>query len=124
MVSNAFACEPEKSRPRRKSCDRAECTITSMSNDILTSLMPSKYMCNLTMPSMGCCSPVHDIMVMGCDGCCKSIGHLLANLLNVDVRMMDWAHPLSYRAVIGSRRAVCAFSMVLISMSMCTNLGL
>ena len=123
FVSNTFALDPEKSLPNRKSCDRSGCTMMSISNDMVVLLSPLKWMKSVVMPLISCFSPVQDIMEMGCWGCRRCMGVSFANLLRVDVRIIDCAHLLSYRAVIGSRFCFVAASVVLMSMLMWTSLG-
>ena len=94
LVSNAFASDPVKSLPSKKSWDRAVCTNTLSWNAVLMPFVPSKCRMMSADPSIGCASPVHDINTIWRSGFMISMCPSASSLITV------LAQPLSWRALI------------------------
>lgn len=100
MVSNAFASDPVKSLPSKKSWDRAVCTSTLSWNAVLMPFVPSKCRMMSADPSIGCASPVHDISTIWRSGFMISICPSASSCSNTECLITVLAQPLSWSALI------------------------
>ena len=121
MVSAAFASDPVKSHPRRKSWVMEGCTMTFKLNDIFLLLSPTKCRMMSAVPVTSSIAPVQVTTTVLCMGLVISMCPFLRSSSKIEVLMTDLAHPESCRAM-----TFCLlFCLVveLISMEMCANLG-
>lgn len=75
------------------------------------------------MPEISWTSPVHETIAMGSSGDLNVVLLILDSFRNVEVRMIEWAQPLSWRALTGTLRDFGALNDVLMSILTCTNFG-
>ncbi len=100
FVSNAFASDPVKSLPIKKSWERAVCTNTLSWYAVLMPFVPSKCRMMSADPLIGCASPVHDMSTICRLGFKISMCPSWTSCSNTECLITVLAHPLSWSALI------------------------